>query len=152
MPYRERRCLTMRRSLHTQITQYVLWRLQFNSSPPYAAYMRQWIGSALAQLMAPTYHLIHCRVIVNWTLRNTFQWNLNQNSKLFIHTNASEMRTLCSGRGESNNVLKCLHTISLRLVWCGNIFEFSLSMCFCLDEFVVKQSRWILENSNTNKL
>ena len=56
------------------------------SSPPTAAYMRQWIGSALVQIMA-------CRLFgakplskpmlffVNWTLRNKLQWNSNQNTK-----------------------------------------------------------------------
>ena len=29
-------------------------------------------------------------VIVNWTLRSKLQWNFNQNTKLFIHENASE--------------------------------------------------------------
>ena len=32
--------------------------------------------------------------IVNWTLRNKFRWNFNQNRKLFIHENASE-NVLC---------------------------------------------------------
>ena len=66
-----------------------------NSSPPSAAYMRQWTGSALVQIMA-------CRLFdakplsepmldfVNWTLRNKLQYNFNQNTKRFIHENASE--------------------------------------------------------------
>ena len=29
-------------------------------------------------------------MIVNWTLRNKLMWNFNQNTKLFIHENASE--------------------------------------------------------------
>ena len=71
--------------------------LQFcmNSSRPSVTYMRQWIGSALVQIVA-------CRlfgakplskpmlVIVNWTLTNKLQWNFNQNTKLFIHENASQ--------------------------------------------------------------
>ena len=55
-------------------------RLQWiNPSPPSAAYMRQWTGSALVQVMA-----------VNWTLRNKLQWKFNHNTKFFIHKNASE--------------------------------------------------------------
>ena len=70
-----------------------------SSHPPpttIAAYMRQWIGSALVQLMA-------CRLFgakpiskptvvffVNCTIRNKLQWNFNQNTKLFIHENAYE--------------------------------------------------------------
>ena len=30
------------------------------------------------------------QLVVNWTLRNKLQWNLNQNTWLFIHQNASE--------------------------------------------------------------
>ena len=62
--------------------------------------MRQWTGSALVQIMAcrlfdanysvPSHHLNQCWVFVNWTLRNKLQWNFNQNTKFFIHKNASE--------------------------------------------------------------
>ena len=31
-----------------------------------------------------------CWIIVNWTLRNKFQWNLNRNSNIFIQENAFE--------------------------------------------------------------
>ena len=34
--------------------------------------------------------LNQCWLIVIWTLRNKLQWNLNQNTKLFIHENAFE--------------------------------------------------------------
>ena len=56
--------------------------------------MRQWIGSALVQIMA-------CRLfgakplsnpiwfIVNWALRSRLQWKFNQNKKLIIHEIAS---------------------------------------------------------------
>ena len=40
--------------------------------------------------MAPSNYLNQRSDIVNWTLRNKLQWNLNQNTKLFIHENASE--------------------------------------------------------------
>ena len=66
-----------------------------NSSPPSAAYIRQWIESALVQTMA--YRLFgakplfnQCCVIVIWTLRHKLQWSFNQNTKLFIYKNASE--------------------------------------------------------------
>ena len=52
------------------------------SQPPSAAYMRQWIGSAL--------FLNQCWIIVNWILRNKLQWNFNQNTNFFIHENASK--------------------------------------------------------------
>ena len=64
-----------------------------NSSP---SYMHQWIKSALVQIMAcrlfstKPFSKPMCWVIVNWTLRNKLQLNFNQNTKLFIHENASE--------------------------------------------------------------
>ena len=38
----------------------------------------------------PSHYPNKCWVIVKWTLRNKLQWNFNQNTKLFIHTNTSE--------------------------------------------------------------
>ena len=55
-----------------------------NSSHPSAAYIPQWIGSTLVQIMA-------CRLFgTNWTLGNRIRSNLNQNTKFFIHENAFE--------------------------------------------------------------
>ena len=63
-----------------------------NSSPPCAAYIRQWTRRALAQAMAcrrfgakplPEPMLIYCQL--DGTLVSTLQWELNQNTKLFIH-------------------------------------------------------------------
>ena len=58
---------------------------QINSTPS-AAYMRQWIGSALVQIMACR----QCYVIVNWATRNKLLWNFNQNTKIFIQENSFE--------------------------------------------------------------
>ena len=68
--------------------------ISLNSSPPNAAYMRQYIGSALVQIMAcaysaPSHYLNQRWVIINWTLRNKLLWIFNQNTKLAIHENAS---------------------------------------------------------------
>ena len=57
--------------------------------------MRQWIGWALLQIMAvaylvPNHYLNQCWFIVNWTLRNKFQWNFSQKSNYFIQENAFE--------------------------------------------------------------
>ena len=61
-----------------------------------SAYMRQWIGSALVQILA-------CRLygaeplskpmllFVNWTLGNKLQENFNQNTNIFIHKNVFEI-------------------------------------------------------------
>ena len=61
-----------------------------NSSSPSAAYMQQWIWSALVQIMASrhsalSHYLNQCLVIVNWTLRHKLQWNLNRNTNIFIY-------------------------------------------------------------------
>ena len=40
--------------------------------------------------MAPNHYLNQCWIIVNWTLRNKLQWNLNRNSNIFIQENAFE--------------------------------------------------------------
>ena len=60
-----------------------------------AAYMRRWTGSVLYQIMAcaclaPTRYLNQHWFIVNYTLRNKLQWNLNQNTTFFIHEIAFE--------------------------------------------------------------
>ena len=67
-----------------------------HSSPPSAAYIRQWISSVIVQIMA-------CRLFGAKSLskpmlvccqldpyRNKRQWNNNQNTILFIHENAFE--------------------------------------------------------------
>ena len=68
---------------------------ELNSSPLSATYMRQWTGSALVQVMAcrcsaPNHYLNQCWLFVDWTLGNIFQWNLNENSIIFIQGNAIE--------------------------------------------------------------
>ena len=50
------------------------------------------IGSdnGLSPGRAPSHCLNYCWNIVNWTLKNEFQWNCNQNSNIFIQENAFE--------------------------------------------------------------
>ena len=80
--------------------------------------MRQLIGSALVQIKqliaysAPSHYLNQCWIIVNWTLRNKLQWHFNQNTKLYIHKNASE-NTVCEmavilSRGRWVNAIWCI--------------------------------------------
>ena len=81
-----------------------------NWSLPSAALMRQYVRSALVQIMAwrrigdrPLSEPI--RAVLNWTLRNKLQRNSNQNTKCFIHENAyekivCEMVTILSRRDE----------------------------------------------------
>ena len=73
---------------YIQYTIHVL--IWVNSSPSSAAYMCQWSGPALVQAMAchlfgTSHYLNQCWLIVNCTPGNIFQWNLNQNSIIFIH-------------------------------------------------------------------
>ena len=47
-----------------------------------------WFRHWLVACLAPSNFLNWCWLAVNWTLGNKLQWNLNQNSKIFIHENA----------------------------------------------------------------
>ena len=89
----------MKGQMHLSITIY--WNLPWssliiNSYPPSATYVRQWIGSALVQIMArrlfstKPLNIKQFCFIVKWTFRNTLQWHLNQNTKFVIHENVSE--------------------------------------------------------------
>ena len=51
---------------------------------------QHWFRQWLVACSAPSHYLNQCWLIVNWTLRNKLQWNLNQNTKLFIYENAFE--------------------------------------------------------------
>ena len=58
-------------------------------------YMRRysnqhWFRWWLVAWTAPSHYLNQCLSIINWTLRNKFQWNFNQNSSIFIQENAFE--------------------------------------------------------------
>ena len=79
-----------------QVILYDRWLqiIAVDSSPPSAAYLRHWIGSALLQITACRLfgaepYLDQCWVVVNWTLTNKLQWNSIQNAILFIQENAS---------------------------------------------------------------
>ena len=67
---------------------------EVNSSPPSTAYMRQWIGSALLQIMALRLFgakpLSEPMFYLNWILWNILQWHFNPKTNVFIHENASK--------------------------------------------------------------
>ena len=76
--------------------------------------MHQWTGSKLVQILA-------CRLfgakpllelIVNWSLRNKLQWNLNQNKKLFIQEKAFQ-KVVC----EMAAILSRPHFYQTRSAW-----------------------------------
>ena len=69
--------------------------LWVNFSPPSAAYMRQWIGSALVQIVA--FRLFDAKPFSKLVLeccqldhQEQIQWNFNQSTKRIIHENAYE--------------------------------------------------------------
>ena len=41
---------------------------------------QHWFRKWLVAYSAPSHYLNQCRIIVNWTLRNKFQWNCNRNT------------------------------------------------------------------------
>ena len=109
-----------------------VWR-SHRWTPLSAAYMRQWIRSALVQVMAyrlfaaPIHYRNQCWVIVNWTLRSKLQWSFNQNTKLFIHENTSEMAAILSrGRWMNEWILTHLKKImDIITCPCPNLFFFT---------------------------
>ena len=66
-----------------------------NSLRPSDAYMRQWTNHHwfrkwLVAWSAASHYLNQCWNIVNWAIGNKLQWNLKQNSYIFIQENAFE--------------------------------------------------------------
>ena len=53
-------------------------------------YASDWFRQWLVAWTAPSHYLNQCWNIVNWTLRNKLQWNLNRNKYIFIQQNAFE--------------------------------------------------------------
>ena len=51
---------------------------------------QHWFRWWLVAYSAPSQYLNQCWIVVNCTIRNKFQWNFNQNTKLFIPENAFE--------------------------------------------------------------
>ena len=49
---------------------------------------QHWFREILVACSVPSHHLNQCWLIGKWTLRNELQWNLNGNTKLFVHENA----------------------------------------------------------------
>ena len=73
---------------------------------------------------APSHYLNQCWVIANWTLRNKIQRNFNQNTKQFIHGNASEnivckIATILSrGRWVNKRILSDVFwTMAMQFLW-----------------------------------
>ena len=90
------------------------------ASPPSAAYMCQWIGPALVQIMT-IHYLNHCWFIINWTLVNKLHWNFNNRTKLFIHKKCIQKYRLRNGgyfvKGGGGSRLLTLSCWSLVTHW-----------------------------------
>ena len=87
---------------------------------------------------APSHYLNQCWNIVNWTLGNKLQWNLNRNLNIFIKENAFE------------NVVWKMAAILSR-PQCANIYHFYTSDIFYTDvyyfTFVVPEMyQWQVRN------
>ena len=64
----------------------------------------------------PSHYLPQCWVIVNWTLRKKLQWDINQNTKLFIHKRIIEY-IVCEiaaifSRGRAVRLLLCCYKMT----------------------------------------
>ena len=83
-------------TLHSNTIHWKMFWFQFHHSlRPSDAYMRQWTNhhwfrEGLVAWTAPSHYLKQCWIIVDWTLKNKFQWHLNRNSNILIQENALE--------------------------------------------------------------
>ena len=92
------------------------------SSPPSAAYMRQWTESSSAHVMACRLfgYLNQCWLIVNWTIRNEFQWKsefCHFRLKMHLKLSSAKMGVILS-RWRWVNAIQLYNTSAL-LLWAG---------------------------------
>ena len=73
-----------------------------------------WFRKWLVSYSAPSHYLNQCWIIANFTLRNKLQWNVNQNTKLFIHENVSE-NVVCE--------MAAILSRKMSLMWCRSMFN-----------------------------
>ena len=123
-------------------------------------YMRQWIGSALAQIMAcaysaPSHYLNQCRVNVNWTITNKLQWNFNQNTnfsftKMHLKIPSAKWRPFCPWVVDELNISQILSFCCL--TW-PSLFYFyirSVSVMSWFEPHPIK-NEWINKDKETKK-
>ena len=89
--------------LQPNMTWYTHPYINVNSLGLSDAYMRQyithhWLRQWLVAWPVPSHYLNRCWYVVNWNLMNKHQWNLNQNSYIFIQENAFE-NVVCKNGG-----------------------------------------------------
>ena len=123
-------------------------KIKIDSSPLSAAYMRQWTGSALVQIMAcplfgvkplskPT--LGYCQYY--WNLRSKLQWNLNKKPKLFIHENALEnvVFKMAAILSRGRWVKECTNHPLMQCYFAANIFSLLTAFDFTWHVFACSQ-------------
>ena len=71
---------------------------------------------------APSHYLNQCCHIVNYTIRNMFQWNFHQNSKVFIHENALE-NVVC----EMAAILSLFQCVNAAVIAWSNVIGYCLT-------------------------
>ena len=99
---------------------------------------QHWFRQWLVAFSAPSHYLNLRWDIVNWTLRNKLQWNFNQNTKLFIHENASEIIV-----GETAAILSRGRWLTGALASAGRVLNGEL------DRFTLKLLSWIASISDS---
>ena len=97
--------------------------LSLNSLRPSDAHMRQWTNHHWFRqwlvAWSPSHYLNRWSNIVSWTLGNKFNWNINQNSYIFIHENAFEngghvfSASMCQIIPSTYGILQCLVLVVL---------------------------------------
>ena len=115
-----------------------------NTLRPSDAYMRQWSNhhwfrELLVAWSAPNHYLNQCWDIVNWTLGNKLQWNLNRNLNVFIQENVFEivvwkMAAILS-RPQWVNSQRTLHSLLLQ----GKLWMVVCKDCGENDQKVLQQ-------------
>ena len=48
-------------------------------------------GNGLFPALVPNHYLIHVALLINWSLKNKSQWNLNLNAVIFIQENSQQL-------------------------------------------------------------
>ena len=114
---------------------------------------RQW----LVVYSMSSYYLNQYWVFVNWTLRNKLQWNLNRNTKIFIHENAlkissAKWRPFCPGGDELTHLL-LKPEYSRRTVWnssCSGSLNYQVAVSLKFHELskIFSQNMCICQNRN----
>ena len=80
---------------------------------------QHWFREWLVAWTAPSRYLNQCWNIVDMTLRNKLQWNINQNTKLFFHKNVFE-NVVCEMAAilSRERWVKCMNCCDLSDVQC----------------------------------